>query len=78
MKVINTLALVLLIVGGLNWGLFAWFDFDLVAGLFGGPDTLLSNIVYSLVALSAIYSIFLLKPFSHATDHTAHGHLVHR
>jgi uncharacterized membrane protein YuzA (DUF378 family) len=75
MRIINTIALVLLIVGGLNWGLMALFDLDIVAALFG-VDTVLTNIVYGLVGLAAVYSIFLLKPVSHI-DH-AHGNLAHR
>lgn len=75
MKFINTLALVLLIVGGLNWGLYGLFNIDLVAALFGA-GTILSTIVYSLVGLSAVYSIFLLKPVSHIDQ--VNGHFVHR
>ncbi len=47
-------ALVLLIVGGLNWGLIGIFGFDLVAAIFG-EMTFLSRLVYTLVGLSAIY-----------------------
>ncbi|NLJ99232.1 MAG: DUF378 domain-containing protein [Tissierellia bacterium] len=53
----DTLALVLVIVGALNWGLVSLFQFDLVAFLFGGPNTFLSRIVYGLVALAGIYCI---------------------
>lgn len=53
----DTLALVLVIVGALNWGLIALFQFDLVASLFGGQSALLSRIVYGLVALGGIYCI---------------------
>lgn len=56
MKVLNTLVLILLIVGGLNWGLIALFNFDLVAWLFG-TMTLLSRIVYGLVGISALWAI---------------------
>ena len=62
MQFVNGLALTLLIIGGLNWGLIGVFEFDLVAAIFG-PMTLLSKIVYTLVGVSAVYSIFLLKPF---------------
>ncbi|NIM02813.1 DUF378 domain-containing protein [bacterium] len=48
------IALILLIVGGLNWGLVGLFDFDLVAAIFGMMSAL-SRIVYILVGLSAIY-----------------------
>lgn len=57
---LNKIALVLLIIGGLNWGLVGIFEFDLVAWLFGGATSLLSRIVYVLVALSAIWCIGLL------------------
>lgn len=56
----DKLALILLIIGGVNWGLVGIFEFDLVAWLFGGQTTLLSRIVYILVALSAIWCISLL------------------
>lgn len=56
MKVLNTLVLILLIVGGLNWGLIALFNFDLVAWLFG-TMTMLSRIVYGLVGISALWAI---------------------
>ena len=56
----DKLALVLLIIGGLNWGLVGIFSFDLVAWLFGGTGAILSRVVYILVALSAIWCISLL------------------
>ena len=59
MKLINTLTLVLLIVGGLNWGLVGLFSFDLVAALFG-PGSALARIVYVLVGLSAVWQIIPL------------------
>ena len=59
MPVINKLTLVLLIVGGLNWGLVALLDFDLVAALFG-EMTLLSRIVYGLVGISALFQVVSL------------------
>lgn len=57
MKYINFLALTVLIVGGLNWGLIGLFNFDLVATLFGGATSWLSRTVYTLVGLSAVYSL---------------------
>lgn len=61
MKLLNILSLVLLIVGGLNWGLVGLFRFDLVATIFG-EATLLSNIIYVLVGLSAIYALVGILP----------------
>ena len=56
MHIINVVTLVLLIVGGLNWGLVGLFDFDLVATLFGEMSAL-SRIVYTLVGVSALWQI---------------------
>lgn len=58
----DSLALILVIIGALNWGLISLFQFDLVASLFGGSDAFLSRIVYGLVALAGIYCIkFLME-----------------
>lgn len=55
MKSLNVLATILLVVGGLNWGLWGIFQFDLVAALFGGNSAGISRIVYSLVGIAAVY-----------------------
>ena len=63
MKTLNLLTLILLIVGGLNWGLVGAADFDLVAAIFG-EGSALSRAVYVLVGLSALYQILpLTKAF---------------
>lgn len=68
MKALNLVTLVLLIVGGLNWGLVGAFQFDLVASLFGGQDAMLSRVVYLLVGLSAVWQIVALaRPAEHAS-----------
>ena len=56
----DTIALLLSIIGSLNWGLVGLFRFDLVAWLFGGQTALFSRIVYTLVALAGIWCITLL------------------
>lgn len=56
MTVLNKVTLLLLIVGGLNWGLVGLLNFDLVAAIFG-EMSLLSRIVYSLVGLSAVWQL---------------------
>ena len=60
LSVIDWIALILVIVGGLNWGLVGIFGFDLVAAIFGSM-TILSRIVYILVGISAVYMIFFLS-----------------
>ena len=54
MKILNWVTFVLVIIGGLNWGLVGLFGFDLVAAIFGDAS-LLSRLAYDLVGLSAIY-----------------------
>ena len=54
MRPIDVIAAVLLVVGGLNWGLVGFFNFDLVAAIFGAASPL-ARVVYSLVGLAAVY-----------------------
>lgn len=56
----DTLALVLVIIGAINWGLIGLLNIDLVAAIFGGQTALLSRIIYSLVGLAGLYSITFL------------------
>lgn len=60
LKFIKTASYVLVLIGALNWGLVGFFDFDLVAKIFGEMSAL-SRIVYSLVGLCAIISPLTLK-----------------
>jgi len=65
---LDRIALFLLVVGGLNWGLVGLFEFDLVAFLFGGQTAVLSRIVYVLVAVSAIWCISLFFKENELTE----------
>ena len=56
----DTAALILTIVGALNWGLISVFQFDLVAWLGGGQSAVLSRVIYGIVALAGIWCISLL------------------
>ena len=60
MKIIDRIAMILNIIGGINWGLIGIFKFDLVAWIFGGQDAVLARIIYTLVGLAAIWCISLL------------------
>ncbi|WP_059103678.1 DUF378 domain-containing protein [Shouchella shacheensis] len=63
MSGIQKTALVLTIIGAINWGLIGFFRFDLVAALFGGQAAVLSRWVYALVGLAGLYAISILfKP----------------
>jgi uncharacterized protein len=59
MNPIDWIMIVLLVVGGLNWGLVGIFNFDLVAKIFGDASAM-ARIVYSLVGLAAVYSVVVL------------------
>ena len=59
MKVIDKIALVLIIIGAINWGLIGFFQFNLVETLFGNM-TALSRIIYALVGISGLWGIKLL------------------
>jgi uncharacterized membrane protein YuzA (DUF378 family) len=75
MRSLNVLAAVLLIVGGLNWGLVAIAEFDLVAWIFGeefGVTNAASRIVYGLVGLAAVYAIAAL--LGRRSEAGAHRH----
>mgnify|MGYP000947713558 FL=1 len=57
---LDKIALILVIIGAINWGLEGLFRFDLVAWMFGGPTAIISRLVYTLVALAGIWAISLL------------------
>ena len=56
---LDRIALLLTIIGGVNWGLIGIFQFDLVAFIFGGQAAVVSRIIYVLVGISAIWCISL-------------------
>ncbi len=60
MKLIDRIALILVIVGALNWGSVGLFGFDCVAFLFGGQMGTFSRIIYSLVGIAGLWCITLL------------------
>ncbi|MCZ8537622.1 DUF378 domain-containing protein [Paenisporosarcina quisquiliarum] len=64
MKNLNVIALLLVIIGGLNWLLFGLFQWDLVGGIFGGMDTAIARVIYVLVGIAALYCLTLFKKVS--------------
>ena len=59
-NVLDRIALLLIIIGGINWGLVGLFQFDLVAWIFGGSTALGARVVYVLIAISALWSLRIL------------------
>ncbi|MGF7056766.1 DUF378 domain-containing protein [Brassicibacter mesophilus] len=60
MKVLTSIASILMIIGALNWGLVGLFNFDFVQKLFGSKDSLGARIVYTLIGLAGLYTILYL------------------
>jgi len=63
MSTLQRIALILTIIGAINWGLIGLFQFDLVASIFGGQDSFLSRLIYGLVGIAGLINLGLLfKP----------------
>ncbi|MEN8077165.1 DUF378 domain-containing protein [Clostridioides difficile] len=56
MKVLDTIAFILIIIGAINWGLLGFFEFDLVAAIFGDMSTF-SRIIYAAIGVAGLYCI---------------------
>lgn len=56
----DTLAMILIVVGALNWGLIGLFQFDVIAAIFGGAASVVSRIFYGLVGLAGLWGITML------------------
>ncbi|MCG8396950.1 DUF378 domain-containing protein [Bacillus atrophaeus] len=68
MSTIQRIALVLTIIGAINWGLIGFFQFDLVAAIFGGQSSALSRIIYGFVGIAGLINLGLLfKPSEEAS-----------
>ena len=80
MKTLDVAAAVLLVIGGLNWGLVAVAHFDLVAAIFGmkfGETSILSSVVYALVGVAALYQTVSVKGIQHRWGHESVPARVH-
>ena len=64
----NIAALILMIIGALNWGLVGVFQYDLVAAIFGGANTLVARIIYTLVGIAGIWGITMLFSGRHKNE----------
>ena len=68
--ILDKIALILVIVGALNWGAVGLFSFDMVAWITGGPATLFARIIYIAVALAGVWCISLLFRHNEETSRT--------
>ena len=71
MSIVNKIALILVIVGAINWGAVALFSFDAVAWISGGGTTILAKIIYLLVAIAGLWCISLLFQDNEIAEHHA-------
>ena len=70
--IVDKIALLLAIVGALNWGGIGLFGFDTVAFLFGGQMSVFSRVIYALVGLAGLWCITLLFRNNEETGHAPH------
>lgn len=61
MRVIHWIALILVIIGALNWGMVGFFQINVVSAIFGGNSAVVSRIIYCLVGLAGIWCFYLFK-----------------
>jgi uncharacterized membrane protein YuzA (DUF378 family) len=61
MKALNVIALILVIIGAINWGLWGFFQFDFVAWLFGGASVTASRVIYAIIGLAGLWSLGFFK-----------------
>lgn len=69
LNILDVIAFILLVIGGINWGLIGLFDIDLVAAIFGNMSGI-SRLIYTLVGLSALYAAFVLPGLGHREELT--------
>ncbi|PGS40330.1 DUF378 domain-containing protein [Bacillus cereus] len=70
MSTLQRIALVFTVIGAVNWGLIGFFQFDLVAAIFGGQNSALARIIYGIVGISGLINLGLLfKPSENLGTH---------
>lgn len=67
MKALNYIALLLVLIGAINWGLVGLFEFDLVGAIFGGMTSIISRIIFIIVGIAGLWSITFFGLFNKET-----------
>jgi len=65
MKKLDLIVTILLIIGGINWGLVGFFQYDVIATLFGGIAPMVSKMIYGLVGLSGLFALYRVFNWKH-------------
>ncbi|MCL2168834.1 MAG: DUF378 domain-containing protein [Defluviitaleaceae bacterium] len=76
-RFLNGLCLTLIIIGAINWGLVGFFQFDLVAAIFGGMSSWVSRVIYALIGLAGLYSLSFFRLFDRDRNRDHHRHASH-
>jgi uncharacterized protein len=69
MRTIHYIALILVIIGALNWGLVGFFNIDVISGIFGGPFQI-HRIIFALIGLAGLWSFSFFKKLSYVPPDT--------
>jgi len=73
---LDLFCLTLVIIGAVNWGLIGFFQYDLVAGIFGGMSAVLSRLIYVIVGAAGLYCLTMYRRWDSERDHIRHNHSV--
>ena len=73
MKKLNLIVLLLILIGALNWGLWGFFQFDIVAWVFGSNSSVWSRIVYGIVGLSGVWGLSFIKSWKELSQSCCSG-----
>ena len=72
MRILQKIALALTIIGALNWGMVGLFEIDLVASLFNGSESIISRVIYTIIAIAGLINIGLLLEPMHDNKEKMH------
>ena len=74
-RFLNWFCLTMVVIGAINWGLVGFFQFDLIAAIFGGMSSWVSRIIYALIGLSGLYALSFFRFFDRDNNRvTNHMH----
>ncbi|MEJ9210682.1 DUF378 domain-containing protein [Bacillus smithii] len=69
MSALQRVALIFTIIGAINWGLIGFFQYDLIAAIFGGQDSALSRIIYGIIGIAGLINLGLLFKTNESLEH---------
>ena len=73
-RAFDWIALTLVVIGAINWGLLGFFQFDIIAAIFGGADMLVSRIIYAIIGLCGLYCLSFFARLDTADSYSVRTH----